>query len=272
MKRIILCADDYGQNTAISQAIIELMGQNCLSATSCMTTSPHWLAHANWLQPLKDKVDIGLHFNLTEGRLLSNNGQIMSLSQLMVKSHLRQLNQEKIEGELNLQLDQFIAGIGREPAFIDGHQHVHQFPVIRNALLKVYQQRLQKTGCYIRSVFVSHFLQGEAIVKKSILQFSGARSLKQDLINSSIPHNTSFSGIYDFSKAAHYKALFPQFLTEIENAGLIMCHPGLSLEAKDITEKDAIASARVYEYSYFKSREFKQDCAKAEVQLGRFKE
>ncbi len=67
MKSIILCADDYGQNASISQAIVELLKLKCLSAVSCMTTSPHWFSQASWLLPYKDYVDIGLHFNLTHG-------------------------------------------------------------------------------------------------------------------------------------------------------------------------------------------------------------
>jgi chitin disaccharide deacetylase len=42
-----------------------------------------------------------------------------------------------LEGEISSQLQKFITAFGRLPDFIDGHQHVHLFPQIREALLTV---------------------------------------------------------------------------------------------------------------------------------------
>ena len=72
MKHIILCADDYGQNFAISQAIVDLFEKKRLSATSCMVTSPDWPRYSSLLIPFRDHVDVGLHFNLSEGFPLSD--------------------------------------------------------------------------------------------------------------------------------------------------------------------------------------------------------
>src|SRR5690349_9878789 len=86
-KTVILCADDYGQNAAISQAIIELIKKNRLSATSCMVTSPDWLTQAKQLNSFNNQLDIGLHFNLTEGNFLSTQQPLFSLPELMIKSY-----------------------------------------------------------------------------------------------------------------------------------------------------------------------------------------
>lgn len=158
MKSIILCADDYGQNTAISQAIIALLKEKKLSATSCMTNAPEWLTHAAWLATYKDHADIGIHLNLTEGKPLSAafresyGDSFPSLMTLLKKCYLRQWDPSNIYAELNAQLDQFIAGVGRLPDFIDGHQHVHHFPLIRNVVLKLYEARLRTVNCYVRTV------------------------------------------------------------------------------------------------------------------------
>jgi chitin disaccharide deacetylase len=104
MKKITLCADDYGQNQSISQAIIALFEKNRLSATSCLTSSLFWPEHAKWLQPFANQVDIGLHFNLTEGKPLSHDmlsaHGFLPLSQLILKAYARRLNREAIEAEL----------------------------------------------------------------------------------------------------------------------------------------------------------------------------
>lgn len=275
MKNIILCADDYGQNTAISQAIIALLKEKKLSATSCMTNAPQWLAHSVWLTPFKDQADIGVHFNLTDGKPLSAayieayGETFASLSTLLKKCFLRQLNPSVIYAELNAQLDQFVAGVGRLPDFIDGHQHIHHFPLIRDALLKLYEERLRPVNCYVRSVNDSTAWQRfreSAYLKRLIIQLSGAQPFKQQLIQLRIPHNTSFSGIYDFNHAANYATLFAHFLKESKEGGLIMCHPGLP----HTENKDEIAVSRPQEYYYFQNETFNEICQQYNVIIARF--
>lgn len=66
MKRIILCADDYGQNDVISQAILNLIKKKRLTAVSCMVAGVDWARHAAMLAKVQDQIDVGLHVNLTE--------------------------------------------------------------------------------------------------------------------------------------------------------------------------------------------------------------
>ena len=120
MKTIILCADDYGQNESISQAIIMLLEKNLLSATSCMTNARDWQDHAKLLINFKDKADIGLHFNLTEGKPLSSAmTKMLPLGRLVMQSYWRFLDVSVIEAELNAQLDAFYSAMGQLPHFID---------------------------------------------------------------------------------------------------------------------------------------------------------
>ena len=196
MKNVILCADDYGQNTAISQAIIDLLVLNRLSAVSCLVTAPGWLHDAPLLHPFKDQADMGLHFNLTDGE------HFYSLSRLLIKSHLRLLNKKTLIAECHAQIDQFVAGMGYLPDFIDGHQHVHQLPVIRDALIAVYDARLRQKKSYIRCVDRPHVwkrFNEKSFLKQAILQLCGAHAFRQLLVKNTIPHNASFAGIYDFN-------------------------------------------------------------------------
>ncbi len=271
MKRIILCADDYGQNSAISQAIVELLKENRLSATSCLVTSPEWQTHAQWLEPFKNTADIGLHFNLTEGPLLTTlNKAATPLTKLILQANLRQPHKKDIITELNAQIDQFTAALGQPPHYIDGHQHVHQFPVIRDALLEVYEQRLRQYNAYIRCTYTAgsllHFHQ-IAYLKQLIIQLAGGLRFKQALIQRKIPHNTSFAGIYAFEHADRYPELFSCFLDHINDGGMVMTHPGL----KD-SENDIISHARYNEYHYFSSSQFMDDLSKSNICLTRFQE
>lgn len=274
MKSITLCADDYGQNSAISQAIIDLLKQKKLSATSCMTNMTQWLTHAAWLAPYKDQADLGIHLNLTEGSPISTEfkqaygDSFPSLTTLLRKCFLRQMNSEIIYAELQAQLEQFTAGVGHLPHFIDGHQHIHHFPIIREALFKLYETRLRGADCYIRHVddpYVWRRIFDGAYIKRLIIQLSGAHAFKQQLIALNIPHNSSFSGIYDFYHQKDFATLFPKFLKESKQGGIIMCHPGLST-ANNANE----IPSRLNEYRYFNSQKFQIDCDLNQVKIARF--
>ena len=95
MKYFTLCADDFGYSTEVSQGILSLISIERLTATSCMTNMPDWKNSASKLIPYKDQIDIGLHFNLTEGealsedkKLIQNESKIYSMGILWFSSSL----------------------------------------------------------------------------------------------------------------------------------------------------------------------------------------
>jgi predicted glycoside hydrolase/deacetylase ChbG (UPF0249 family) len=53
MKQVIVCADDYGMSAEVDAAILELIENSRISATSCMTLMPDWSQSANQLKPLR---------------------------------------------------------------------------------------------------------------------------------------------------------------------------------------------------------------------------
>ena len=50
---------------------------------------------------------------------------------------MRQLDRKALEAEIAAQIRMFGHEFGRAPDFIDGHQHVHIFPQVRDALFAV---------------------------------------------------------------------------------------------------------------------------------------
>lgn len=273
MKQIVLCADDYGQNPSISQAIIELIQKKRISATSCMTNSAYWDEHSQWLISFKNDIDVGLHLNFTEGKPISSiytkkyGEKMFPLHQLLMRCFLKMIDRNAIESEIYAQLDGFEKSFNQLPDFIDGHQHIHHFPVIRDILLDIYEKRLRHSSSYIRNVQskIIHFPKN-TFLKKIIIQHSGANIFRTLMMERNIPHNQSFSGIYHFPAGETYKTLFPLFLDEVQENGLIMCHPGLS----NITFDDPIYFSRAHEYEYFLSDTFLQDCNSKRVQVRPF--
>lgn len=271
MKRIVLCADDYGQAPNITEAIIQLISAGRISATSCLVNTEFWSESAHMIRPYRGEIDLGLHFNLTEGPALSEQfracygEQLFSLKVLMAKSSLRWLDQSVIEAELEAQLDAFVKHAGKAPDYIDGHQHVHQFPVVREALLQVHARRLGQE-VYLRSVQPRlQIAKPGQLLKKSIISLMGANVFRRLLDEKSLRANASFSGIYDFAQAAQYRQYFKQFLAEITDGGIIMTHPGLS----NGSQNDLIAAARSQEFDYLMSPEFLQDCRQNQVSIAR---
>lgn len=240
----ILCADDYAQSQPITEGILNLISAGKLDATTCMTTSPLWPEAAQALKTTS--VQVGLHFNLTHGFF---NERLPSIKQLLAHCFLRTVDASWVESQLNRQLDLFELHYGRSPDFIDGHEHVHHFPVIRNILINTYLRRYPEKQAWVR-VSMNPWHQIFTQLKPMIIALTGAAVLRKLLDRHHIPHNNSFSGIYDFSDRQPYQERFEQFLTEISEGGLIMCHPGL----KEEMINDSLAEARFREYQYLLKR------------------
>jgi predicted glycoside hydrolase/deacetylase ChbG (UPF0249 family) len=260
---LVLCADDFSLNPAINAAILSLLDQQRLSAVSCMTQSPTWPADAKQLAPWKNHIDIGLHFNLTHSFPACYS---TSLPALMLQSTLHLVNRTALQQSLRTQLDRFEQALGCAPDFIDGHQHVHLFPVIRDLFISEYQKRYGTldTKPWVRSL---HSLPGDAgQFKARVLQAMGARALHTLLVQHGIPHNNGFAGIYDFNPNENLDARMQQWLESLPDGGLVMCHPALEYKNGD----DAIAAARYNEYRFLSSDPFTQTLLQHNLVLSRY--
>lgn len=263
IKSIRLCADDFGLNPGVSQGILKLAKMGRLSAVSCMVNMPSFPAYAQELLALHEQVQIGLHFNLTEGNFLSMPDRpCFSLNELLIKSHLASIKLSFIAQEFKQQLAQFVHVMGKLPDFVDGHQHVHQFPRIRQVIVDLYDEQLRQHGTSIRSTYPTVDVK-QYRLKAKILAFTGGRALRATLAKAAIPHNIFFSGIYDFAAHTDYRSLFRSWLHSISRPTLIMCHPG-----EHSNEPDVIAATRTIEMNYFSSNEFLHDCQEYGVALG----
>lgn len=254
-KGIILCADDFGMSDSVNHAIIELIELGRLSATSCMTTMPKWQESARLLQQSQcHNAAIGLHFNLTEGE----NSQ--PLNALILQSLFRKVNQAHITAELRKQLDTFEDTMGRPPAFLDGHQHVHAFPGIRTAIINELQQRYGNNQPWIRDP-ITPLTNHDALIKSLIIRtlHLGFRHKLDKSKNTKT--NIGFAGLYSLIPDADFPAMMVKWLTQLPHNGLIMCHPA------DKTSQDEHAQARIREYDYLASDQFADTLEQLNISL-----
>lgn len=243
MKAVMLCADDFALNSAVDDAILQLAEVGILQAISCMTRSPRWPSAAIRLRALPNQPQVGLHIDLTEGF----GSRLPGIGALIIRSYLRLLSREKLAESLGAQLDAFIDQYGRPPDFIDGHQHVHQLPMVRDVLLELIDVRFRSRGLPLPWVRNTVPVRSGLGRKAGLLSVLGGRSLRDRLASLGIPTNTGFAGVYGFdcSTPEEYGVWMQLWLRDTAPGLLVMCHPGCRIETGD-----AITHARITEYAW----------------------
>ena len=134
-RRIAVCLDDFGLHEGVNDAALALADLGRLTAISCMVGAPAWRSGAPSLARLDPQhIDVGLHLDLTQHPLAPASHRPLPV--LVALSAARLIERRRLLAEINAQLDAFEQEMGRPPAHVDGHQHVHQFPVIRELLIE----------------------------------------------------------------------------------------------------------------------------------------
>jgi predicted glycoside hydrolase/deacetylase ChbG (UPF0249 family) len=252
---ITLCADDYALSAPVSAGILALARAGRLHAISCMTDSPRWADDGALLRDLPG-VEIGLHLNFTEAFPAAQ--PVRPLSSLILACWLRRLDAAQVQASVRRQWDAFVAVMGRAPDFVDGHQHVHQFPQIREALLALLAE--QSYQGWLRNLTGLQATPGMGF-KILILKLLGAGHFAALCHHAGLRSNPYFSGVYDFSPQADYRGLMQGWLRASPAATLIMCHPAQAGAG------DGIGLARLHEFTYLQSADFISDCQQHAVRL-----
>jgi len=260
LRPIWLCADDYGISPAVSKAIRELVAQGRLNATSVMLAAPSFdRAEAEALKMLNvgaRRVAIGLHVTLTgkfkpmsPGFRPTRHGTFLSLAEMMVRGRLGLLSRKRLTVEIAAQLEAFVTRFGQTPDFIDGHQHVHLFPQVREALLDVVKDLAPQA--WVRQCGGAATLPSAPIwdYKTRILNALSGK-FRELAVERAVTTNPAFAGAYDFASAdeADFARLFPQFLRELPPQSVVMCHPGI-VDA-ELERLDPLTTQREREYAY----------------------
>jgi len=242
LRRLILCADDFAFSREVSETIAELAATGKLNATSCMTLMPGWAEDAKLLQGLPRTVQIGLHLTLTGERpltampLLAPDGILPEIDPLARQASRGEVPLDEIAAEVAAQFDAFVAAMGRAPDFVDGHQHSHALPGIRDIVL--FETARRAPDAWVRDcVDRLGAMMARPFVGKAIGSAYHSRGLRRAAARYRLRCNDSFAGHYDF--ASDYRHLFPRFLRRAAGMHLVMCHPGAGERPGD-----AIAAAR----------------------------
>jgi predicted glycoside hydrolase/deacetylase ChbG (UPF0249 family) len=263
-RRIWLCADDYGMAPGVNEAIRQLILQGRLNATSVMTAAPHIDAdEVDALEALNSgekRAAIGLHVTLTAPFKPLSNGfsplrhnAFLPINEMMRRAMARRLDVELLTIEIATQMQAFLSAFGHLPDFVDGHQHVHLLPQVRNAFLKVVSEIAPNAWVRqcgrVRAGRVRHD-------PKSLVLDVLSLGFKSQATRHGLATNPAFAGAYNFSPKARFARLFPRFLRGLPDRGLIMCHPGFVDAA--LESLDPVTTLREHEFAFFSSDAFPQ--------------
>jgi predicted glycoside hydrolase/deacetylase ChbG (UPF0249 family) len=259
LRPIWLCADDYGISLSVSMAIRDLITMRRLNATSVMVLAPSFnrseAASLNVLAAAR-RAAIGLHLTLTgkfkpmsKGFAPLNDGTFLTMDEMLMCGMMRRLDRKALRAEIEAQINAFIAAFGRPPDYIDGHQHVHLFPQVRDELLAA-----------MKTLAPYAWVRQCGRITPLLKRFSDPKGLVLDVLSATfrrkaaaigIKSNPAFAGTYDFfsEPAPDFAALFPAFLEGLPAGGLVMCHPGF-VDA-ELERLDPLTTQREREFAYF---------------------
>ena len=267
---VIINVDDLGLSTAVNDAVIHLAELGRIGASSYMVGGTITDSDTNRLNQLN--VDIGLHLDLTGIFASALRG---SLKSVIIASYLRRFNPMQVTDIIKQQLDGFEERFNRAPVFIDGHQHIHQFPVIREGLIKELTNRYSdEIAKGMLSARVTTPLIND--VKSWIIYILGGYAWRRSCHHHQILTNDKFGGVYGFDADRQQLAiLWKKWLqaapchTANVSPTLIMCHPAVPENGHNGRE-DEIKAAREIEYKWLISDEFGYLLHKYNVRLLRW--
>ncbi len=262
-RRIAIAVDDVGLHPGICESVLKLAHIGRVQAAGCMVGGDRWPADAVQLRRLpRTQIELGLHFDLTEVPLRMK--PVRQLPLLWCAAYARAMPKAALSGEIDAQLDAFESAVGRPPDFVDGHQHVHQLPLIRDVLLERLARRYAGARPWLRATRRPFPASGVAprsptdrtpvreALKPWLIELLGAKALATDAAAAGFTQNRALIGSYDFSGGAgRYARLMENWLDAAGDGDLLMTHPSMMRGASD-----GLGQARRDEYEVLAGEAF----------------
>jgi predicted glycoside hydrolase/deacetylase ChbG (UPF0249 family) len=272
-KPLILCADDYALSPGVTRGILAALDAGRINATGAMTNRPFWKEAASDVMVYADRADIGLHLNFTFGSPLGGmaklapSGEFPKLGAFLKAARSGTLPREEIRAEITRQLDAFEDAAGRAPAFIDGHQHVQIFPIVRDALFDEVVRRGYAGKVWLRDssdTWLAILLRRVEIPKALVVAWL-ARGFASEAARFGFLTNRGFAGFSAFDTRREYGKDFARYCTHLDGRPLIMCHPGFVDE--DPTLSDEVTASREAELRFLLSDDLAKKLEAAGLEL-----
>lgn len=142
-RRIIVTADDFGVSAGVNRAVLDAHRAGSLTSASLAATGAA-VAEALDIAARNPELEVGLHLVLAAGRPVSEPGAIPSLvtrdgrfrsrRELALLATAGRVDPGDVEREARAQMSRLRTA---SVSFLNGDQHVHVLPVIRDVVLRI---------------------------------------------------------------------------------------------------------------------------------------
>lgn len=117
MRRLLVDADDFGMSPGVNKGIIEAIQHGIVRNTGVMVNYKH-ASDARFLLREYPYISLGIHFCIEDQQMIW--GPI-----------------QKVEQELDAQVQRFISLVGSPPTYFNGHRNILRYPLVLLAALRV---------------------------------------------------------------------------------------------------------------------------------------
>lgn len=141
-QKLVVNADDAGADPFVDDCILRAGRDGILTSASVLVNAPHAAAFVHEARAIG--LGLGLHFNITEGKPLSQEGKALTREDGLFCSPKQDvwmtacggfLDSEALRAEFRAQWQRLLQ-LGVTPDHVDSHNHVHLYPCVLEALLE----------------------------------------------------------------------------------------------------------------------------------------
>ncbi len=190
MKKLIINADDFGLSKENNLAIKEGFISNIITSTSLITNMEGFNHAVEEVLPEIKGIDVGFHFNIIEGKSLTNPNLLCDKNGVFNKNYLQLILKsnnkkflEQIEIEFKAQIEKALKHT--TISHIDSHVHTHAIPNIFKLITKLAKEydvpyvRTQREIPYMVWKKSFNFNFAKNIIKNLLLNFFTIINSKQ---------------------------------------------------------------------------------------------
>jgi predicted glycoside hydrolase/deacetylase ChbG (UPF0249 family) len=140
---VVVHADDFGETVEITRGICEAIEGGAVTSTTVMANMPGTADALTRIAALSGRASFGVHLNLCEGRpltrgrtLVDEHGNFHRKRALFLRAVTGRLSAPEVEAEVSAQVG-LVRDAGVRISHLDGHKHLHQLPVVAQAVARV---------------------------------------------------------------------------------------------------------------------------------------